>query len=130
MSTAAPILAFVGLGIALLVWVFYLADIAKNTVSKMPVVSIALQVGAVAAAAIAVARSPSALVIAPSVFALTLGGLFLFLITQRKTPVGDIRVGVGDSLLPFAAKNSDGSNFESASLAGRRILLKFFRGGW
>lgn len=130
MGLSAPLLAFAGLSIAFVVWGFYLVDIAKNTVSEMPILSIFLQLVAVGAAAVALAKSPSALIIPPSAFALTLGGLFLFLITQRKTPVGKIKVKVGDILLPFSAKTSDGSDFESASFTGQRILLKFFRGSW
>jgi len=51
-------------------------------------------------------------------------------LTQRKTPIGDIKVEVGDTLLPFTATNSDGEAFSSEALIGKRTLLKFFRGGW
>jgi peroxiredoxin len=33
-------------------------------------------------------------------------------------------------VLPFTAMNSQGINFDSAELSGKRVLLKFFRGGW
>ena len=39
-------------------------------------------------------------------------------------------VQVGDTLLAFEAVTSEGAQFRSDSLAGKRALLKFFRGGW
>ena len=71
-----------------------------------------------------------AAVIAPASLAITTSGLLLFLLSQRKTPVGDLKVKVGDTLLPFSATTAEGAPFDSADLSGRRILLKFFRGGW
>ena len=71
-----------------------------------------------------------AAVIAPASFATMLSSMLLFFLSQRKTPIGDLRVKVGDKLLPFAAKTSEGVAFQSEELADRRILLKFFRGGW
>ncbi len=69
-------------------------------------------------------------VIAPAAFALMMGlGLF-YLFSIRKTPIGDLKVSLGDTLLPFEATTSEGVAFKSDELAGKRILLKFFRGGW
>ena len=68
--------------------------------------------------------------IAPAAFALMMGlGLF-YLFSIRKTPIGDLKVSLGDTLLPFEATTSEGVAFKSDELAGKRILLKFFRGGW
>ena len=61
---------------------------------------------------------------------LVMGPLFFFLLSQRKTPVGKITVGVGDRLPAFAAVESTGEPFESQSLAGQHVLFKFFRGHW
>lgn len=61
---------------------------------------------------------------------LMLFSTWLFLMATRKTPAGAIKVGVGDSVLPFVAPRSDGTSFELASLKGERYLLKFFRGSW
>ena len=43
-------------------------------------------------------------------------------------PVEEFRLA--DTLLPFEATASDGAVFITDSLAGKRTLLKFFRGGW
>ena len=69
-------------------------------------------------------------VIAPAAFAASMGGFVLWLITQRKTPVGDLNVKVGDKLLSFAATTAEGARFHTDELVGKRTLLKFFRGGW
>ena len=69
-------------------------------------------------------------VIAPAAFALMMGTFFLWVVAQRKTPVGDLQLKVGDKLLSFEASTSEGAGFTTAELAGKRTLLKFFRGGW
>jgi len=69
-------------------------------------------------------------VIAPTAMSLMLASMLLFFISQRKTPVGDLKVAVGDPLLAFTATTADGKPFHSDEFAGKRILLKFFRGGW
>lgn len=71
-----------------------------------------------------------AAVIAPAAFATMLSSMLLYFLSQRKTPVGDLKVKVGDQFLAFEAKTSDGSRFDTSEFADRRILLKFFRGGW
>ncbi len=127
---AAASLVFVGM-----VVVVYFAKVAAAKIAK----SVGLLVFefvlglAMAAASIAWAHQHGALgaaVIAPASVAITLSTLMLFLISQRMTPVGDLKVKVGDRLLPFAATTSEGAAFQSEELADRRILLKFFRGGW
>lgn len=69
-------------------------------------------------------------VIAPAAFAMMLGMTLLFFISVRKTPVGDLRVKLGDKLLAFETVTADGTPFHTDQLAGKRTLLKFFRGGW
>ncbi len=88
---------------------------------------------ALAAASIVYALQKGALdtaVIAPATLATMLSSMLLYLLSQRKTPVGDLRVKVGDTLLAFEAKTSDGMRFHTSQFSDRRILLKFFRGGW
>jgi len=69
-------------------------------------------------------------IVVPAGFALLMGPMFLWLLTQRKTPIGNLKVAVGDKLLGFEAMTSEGVSFHSDELAGKRTLLKFFRGGW
>jgi len=74
--------------------------------------------------------SAGAAVIVPAVIATMMASMILGLLTQRKTPVGDIKVKVGDKLLAFEATTPEGTRFHTDELAGKRTLLKFFRGGW
>ena len=69
-------------------------------------------------------------VVAPAVFATLFGSLILWLLSLRKTPIGNLKVKVGDKLLPFEATTSGDVAFHSDALVGKRTLLKFFRGGW
>lgn len=136
MVSTAILLAATGLACVGFSWATYLASIPKGTVPARPVRDILLQLGGAGLGIVAIllamrdGKGPGVLVLVPAAPALLMGTGFLLLLSQRKTPVGDIQVKVGDKLLAFAARNSDGSPFHSDSLAGRRVLIKFFRGGW
>tara|TARA_R110002096_G_scaffold171490_1_gene344323 strand:+ start:70 stop:462 length:393 start_codon:yes stop_codon:yes gene_type:complete len=130
MLVSPQLLAVIALGIAVATWAVYLVAIAKNTLSGLPWTSMALMLAALGGGALAIAWQPTAPVIVPAAVGITMSGLFLWLLSVRKTPVGEINVSVGDTLLPFAAQRGDGSQFQSDSLAGQRVLLKFFRGSW
>ena len=134
--TIPVILAGAGCLLVMVAWVSYMATIPRNTVPARPVGAVIMQVGGTALAIAGVAwsfrggGSPGAATIAPAAVAATMGPLFLFILSQRKTPVGNIRVKVGDTLPAFAATTADGGAFNTDSLAGTRVLLKFFRGSW
>lgn len=55
----------------------------------------------------------------------SISATFSFFLATKATPIGDIKVAVGADILPFTT-----ANFDSASLMGKRILLKFYRGSW
>ncbi len=136
MNTLAITLALAGFAAVLTSWLTYLASIPRGAVPERPAGTIALQLVGVALAVTGVAwslrggGSPSAVVIAPASLAVVLTALFLVLMSQRKTPVGDIKVAVGDALPPFTCQSSAGVAFSSDALLGQRTLLKFFRGAW
>ncbi|MEM8861726.1 MAG: hypothetical protein AAGD96_25660 [Chloroflexota bacterium] len=65
-----------------------------------------------------------------TVTAITMAILYWRLRTLRQTPIGEIRVRVGDKILPFSALTPDGAQFQSNELLGQRVLFKFFRGAW
>lgn len=127
-------LSFAGLALVLGTWVAYLRTIPRGTVPVWPAGSIAvLSVGlalAVGGAAVGLGRDGSAAALGPAVGAVGFGAFFFWLLSQRKTPVGDIKVAVGDSILPFEAVSAGGARWHTDDLARRRVLLKFFRGGW
>ena len=72
----------------------------------------------------------SLLTLLPAAVSLSGGAGFLWLLTQGDTPDGELIVERGDLLPRFEARDHHGEPFDSASLAGRRVLLKFFRGHW
>ena len=117
-------------------WGTYLATIPSGKVPARPVGWIILQLTGIALAVAAVVwsfqsgGSPGAAVLVPAVVAVMMGLTFFYLLSQRKTPLGDLKVKVEDRLPPFEVATSDGARFHTDSLAGKRTLLKFFRGGW
>ena len=136
MNIVAIALTFGGLFSVLVGWVSYMATIPKGNVPVRPVGSLLLTIGGAIAAIAGIALSfqdggtPGFVVAIPASMALMMGSLFPFLLTLRKTPVGNIKVTVGDSLLPFSTLASDGSALHTDAFTDKRILLKFFRGGW
>ncbi len=59
------------------------------------------------------------------------GGLFLILLVSisRQVAATDA-IAVGGSLPHFEAIDEDGQTFDSASLEGHPVLIKFFRAHW
>jgi len=136
MNTVAIAASAGGFLTVVVAWVNYLATIPSGKVPERPVGSIVLQlVGAVVAVSAVLwsfrgGGSPSAAVVVPAVLSLMMASFFLWLLSQRKTPIGNLKVKVGETLMPFEATASDGASFHTDSLAGKRTLFKFFRGGW
>lgn len=56
-------------------------------------------------------------------------GLFLVLYSLGKQGVGDA-IAVGDTMPQFTSLDENRETFESSTLAGSPILIKFFRGHW
>jgi len=125
-----------GLVVVMGTWFAYLATIPRGTVPARPIGSIILQCVGIGLAISAIVSSllgdgaSGVAVFAPAVFALMMGLTFFWLLSLRKTPIGDLRVKVGDTLLSFEATTSESARLHTDQLAGKRILLKFFRGGW
>ncbi len=63
-------------------------------------------------------------------WAVGLGLLFVYLISTGAQKVGVQAIGIGDDMPVFSATDENGENFDSSRLAGKRVLLKFFRGHW
>ncbi|MBV1860564.1 MAG: hypothetical protein KUG77_19280 [Nannocystaceae bacterium] len=131
-----PPLAFAGAGFAAVLtsWVTYLATTPSGKVPVRPYGHFAAQALGVGLAATGIATGVTTggallpvLVGAPAV---TFAAMFGYLYTQRATPAGRLQVAVGDPLRPFTALTPEGDTFDVASLLGRRVLLKFFRGHW
>ncbi len=136
MNTIALGMSLASFVVVIGTWVLYFAKIPRNKVPVRPVGSVLLQCTGIALAVITIVEWGQnsglfgAVIIIPAALAMMMGLFFLWLLTQRKTPIGDLKVKVGDRLLPFETTTSEGASFHTDELAGQRILMKFFRGGW
>lgn len=63
-------------------------------------------------------------------FTLFFSCFLLFLLSIRKTPVGHLKVSIGDTFLPFEIHSNKNIPFTDNDLIGKRTLLKFYRGSW
>lgn len=129
-------LSVIGAASVFVGWFDYFAKVYRNAAPRRPTGTMILEVGGSLSAlaglilSFADGGSPGVAVIGPAAFALTMGPFFPAILTQRKTPLGDLKVAVGTTMPPFSALTSAGQPFHSDELMGRRILFKFFRGAW
>jgi hypothetical protein len=78
----------------------------------------------------ALLRGPGVLGGLAAVLALVIGGFFVLTVLVGDQKGGPGRLRVGEPLPDFTAPDENGAPFRLASLAGRPVLLKFFRGHW
>ncbi len=129
-------ISLLALGIVMASWIMYLRTIPKMKVPVDPMGSKIFQGTGICLGVSAIiidgqgSESSGFIVFIPAILAVLLGFGFFWLLAQRKTPIGDLKVKVGDKILSFTAATSEGIEFNTDELTGKRILLKFFRGGW
>ncbi len=58
----------------------------------------------------------------------TIGMIYLF--SLAPLPDGALVARVGEPVPELVAPDQDGGSFDLASLQGRRVMVKFFRGSW
>jgi hypothetical protein len=108
-----------------LVWA-WLAFKVRVPVNRMPF--LALWGGGAALGVIALLQSGGSV---SAWVAAGLGGSLVFLaLTGGQRATAPDSVKVGDRLPAFTAQDEHGQPFDSRSLAGNPLLLKFFRGHW
>ncbi len=66
----------------------------------------------------------------PAGIAALAGGFFSLLVLISPQKVADNAIRVGEKLREFTALDENGDEFSIASVSGKPILLKFFRGHW
>lgn len=136
MNTLALGISLAGFVIIMGSWIIYFASIPRHQVPVRPAGSVISQCFGMCLAVYAMIgpyQVSGISAVAMYIFAalaLMMGLFFLWLLSQRKTPTGDLKVKVGDQLLPFEAMTSEGEKFHTDALSKKRVLLKFFRGGW
>jgi hypothetical protein len=65
-----------------------------------------------------------------AVLAIVIGSFFPFTMAISRQEVAANVIRVGDSIPVFSALDENGEIFESKTLAGKTVLIKFFRGHW
>jgi hypothetical protein len=66
----------------------------------------------------------------PAALAILGGAFFSFTVSISRQKLGDEAIQVGARLPEVSAPDEHGASFALSSLAGRPLLLKFFRGHW
>lgn len=125
------LLAILASSVLTLSFVHYFYKLKKNQVPKTPIL---LMVGMLVSSIVSIGSlslsfsdptSSTVLVVLLALYVLPTSALFSYLLANKATPVGDIKVKTADEILPFKT-----ASFDSASLNGQRTLLKFYRGSW
>ena len=66
----------------------------------------------------------------PAGFAALAGSFFTVLVYVSPQKVADTAIRVGERLRDFTASDENGEDFSISGVAGKPVLLKFFRGHW
>ena len=127
------LLSIVGFILVNIAQIHYFSKLKKNQTPKNPIfLTLSLFVGSslslLAIASLFTEPSPlihKVVVIVLGLIVLSTSATFALFLLTKSTPIGEIKVSVGDSILPFST-----ANFDSSSLIGKRTLLKFYRGSW
>ncbi len=123
-------LALLGLVVTLAGLVVYFSTLAKHQVPARPVGLIGALLIGIALPAAALWMEVTVGIAVPAVLSIITGVVFLWILSLRKTPLGDIRVKVGDTVLPFNSQTDANQPFDETAFTGKRTLLKFHRGAW
>ncbi len=78
----------------------------------------------------AIAQGPGWVGGVPAVLSIIGASFFLFTVTISRQQVKADAIRVGATLPDFSAADENGEAFDSSSLAGHPVLIKFFRGHW
>ncbi|MEH6597299.1 MAG: peroxiredoxin family protein [Colwellia polaris] len=136
MNTFALTISLVGLIIMLTGIALYFSKLIKNKVPKLPIgLFFCLSVGVLTGLYSLYLAIPNAFlsvlpIAIPAVFTVFIGSFFIFVFLNKNTPLGDIKVSIGDKLIPFETKTAADTIFSSEQFKGKRTLLKFYRGSW
>lgn len=63
-------------------------------------------------------------------FAIITAGILLLTVSISRQKLGDDAIQVGSTIPEFTATDEHGETFNSESLAGSLVLIKFFRAHW
>ena len=123
-------LGFVGLGIALATMALWNRQIHQVAIPENRILFIVGFVAAALFGASAFVMRTRWFGAIPAVLAIAIGVFLPFTISISRQEVASTGIQVGQTIPLFTAIDRHGEGFDSASLEGKPVLMKFFRGHW
>ena len=123
-------LGFAAFGVAALTMVAWFRQINQVDIPENRIAFAIFFLGALALAVGAFVMRTRWFGAIPALLAIVIGGFFPFSMTISRQEVATTGIQVGQTLPHFRALDRGGEWFDSASLAGKPVLIKFFRGHW
>jgi tellurite resistance protein TehA-like permease len=103
-------------------WRAYRVDIPKSPKAYMFILF-----GSLALGVAAVVQEPG---VSAASWAIGLSAMMLYLLSTGAQKTSNTMVRVGTTIPAFISVDDSGDAFDSTSLTGSRLLIKFFRGHW
>lgn len=133
---SAIALSLLGFSTTVIGSLHYFLKVKKNKPPKNPIIlmlalaaGVLLGLGAIISGIINMHWS-FVFVVLMSSFSIFLGGKFIWVFSQKDTPLGDIEVAIGDKFPQFESTTYDNEIYSTDDLKNQRVLLKFYRGAW
>ena len=127
LGTTLGIAAF---GVAALTMVVWFRQINQVDIPENRIVFAIFFISAVALAICAFVMGTRWFGAIPALVAIVIGGFFPFSMTISRQETGTTGIQIGQTMPQFKALDRNGDWFDSASLEGKPVLMKFFRGHW
>ncbi|MDP6979977.1 MAG: hypothetical protein QF570_15445 [Myxococcota bacterium] len=108
----------------------WIANIKRVEIPENRSGFVAAWLAAVGLGVVALAGEPGWLGGIPASLGVFASSFVLFTVTISKQKVGSDAIRVGATIPAFTATDEHGETFDSASLAGHPVLIKFFRAHW
>ncbi len=124
------IFGFSSLGVIVVSVGFWIRSLKRVEIPKNRGFYLATWMGAGALGVAALLGEPGWLGGIPASFSVLVTLFFLGAFAIGGQKLGDEAIHVGASIPDFTATDEHGSTFDSRSLAGHPVLIKFFRGHW
>jgi len=123
-------LGFAAFGVAALTMVVWFRQIEQVDIPENRIVFVLFFLSAVALAIGAFVVRTRWFGAIPAVLAIAIGAMFPLTMAISGQEVATTGIQVGQTIPSFKALDRNGEWFDSASLDGKPVLIKFFRGHW
>jgi len=124
------ILGFAAFALAASTLAVWFRQIERVAIPENRVVFVVFFLGAVALAIAAFVLRTRWFGAIPALLAIAIGAFFPFSMAISRQEVATTGIQVGQVVPHFEALDRNGERFDSTSLAGKPVLMKFFRGHW